>query len=237
MTSPKKVAANQNNGRKSRGPRTGTGKARSSRNARRHGLAAFCSNDPVMSGQIKQMVDAICHGDDDPLLREQAVVIAESQLWLSCIGWEKLAAFARLRDPEESALTGRYSRQARAKIKAKIDVRFHAFDVAYDQLVEVNALIDATKRAGRDYEREPLPAHLEAAWPPAFLKARKKDRDEYQVLREGIRDLERLLRYEGRAWSRRKRAVRAFMAIKLTSHDRMGADLIQSHKAAHQNGK
>jgi len=148
------------------------------------------------------------------------VAIAESQLWLSCIGIEKLAALERLRDPEESALTGRYSHQARAKIKAKIDVRFHAFDVAHEQLVEVNALIDATKRAGRDYEREPLPAHLEAAWPPAFLKARenRKERDEYQVLRQGIRDLERLLRYEKRAWSRRKRAVRAFMAIKQTNY-------------------
>ena len=31
----------------------------------------------------------------------------------------------------------------------------------------------------------------------------------------------RLLRYERRAWSRRKRAVRAFMAIKLTYHDHM----------------
>jgi tRNA(Met) C34 N-acetyltransferase TmcA len=41
------------------------------------------------------------------------------------------------------------------------------------------------------------------------------------VLREGIRDLERLLRYEKRAWSRRKKAVRAFMAVKLTSHYRM----------------
>ena len=88
MTSPKKVTANRMNGRKSRGPRTGTGKGRSSRNARRHGLAAFSSNDPVMSGQIKQMVDAICHGDDDPFLREPAVAIAESQLWLSCIDEE-----------------------------------------------------------------------------------------------------------------------------------------------------
>ena len=43
-----------------------------------------------------------------------------------------------------------------------------------------------------------------------------KERDEYQVLREGIRDIERLLRYEKRACSPRKKAVRAFKAIKLT---------------------
>ena len=224
MTSPKKVAANRVNGRKSRGPRTGAGKTRSSRNARRHGLAtAFNTKDPALSGQIKQLVDAICDGDDDPLLHEPAVAIAESQLWLSLIGHEKLAALERLRDPEEDALTGRYSPRGLARIKAKIDMLFRAGDIAFDQLLEVNELIEATKRAGRDYEREPLPAHLEAAWPPAFLKAYqdRKERDEYQVLREGIRDLERLLRYEKRAWSRRKKAIRAFMAIKLTSHDQM----------------
>jgi hypothetical protein len=225
MTSPKKVAANRINGRKSRGPRTGAGKTRSSRNARRHGLAtAFNTKDPALSGQIKQLVDAICHGDDDPLLHEPAVAIAESQLWLSLIGHEKLAALERLRDPEEDALTGRFNRQGLAKIKAKLDLRWRAVDAADPQLIEVNALLDATKRAGRDYEREPLPAHLEAAWPPAFLKAlneNRKERDEYQVLREGIRDLERLLRYEKRAWSRRKKAVHAFMAVKLTNLDRM----------------
>ena len=42
-------------------------------------------------------------------------------------------------------------------------------------------------------------------------------RDEYEAMREGLRDLVRLLRYERRAWSRRKRAVRAFMAIKLAN--------------------
>ena len=72
-----------------------------------------------------------------------------------------------------------------------------------------------------DPEREPLPAHLEAIRPPAFLKRRNeapKERDEYQMLRDGVRDLERLLRYEKRAWSRRRKAVRAFTAIKMMSN-------------------
>ncbi|MFZ1948511.1 MAG: hypothetical protein WB037_16660 [Pseudolabrys sp.] len=36
---------------------------------------------------------------------------------------------------------------------------------------------------------------------------------------EGLCDLERLLRYEQRAWSRRKKAIRAFMAINLANLD------------------
>jgi hypothetical protein len=54
----------------------------------------------------------------------------------------------------------------------RFNSRFDAAAAAMkDRLVEVNALIDATMRAGRDPEREPLPEHLEDAWPPAFLKA------------------------------------------------------------------
>src|SRR5262245_55739943 len=69
----------------SRGPRARAGNARASRNARRRGLAAFNNKDPAMAGRVKQMVDAICQGNEDPLLREQAVAFAESQLWLDCV--------------------------------------------------------------------------------------------------------------------------------------------------------
>jgi len=171
-----------------------------------------------MPDRIKQMVDAICEDDDDPLLREAAMAIAESQLWLTCIGREKLAVLERLRDPNERALSWQKTRQAYAEMKTKIDLRFRLYDLADEQLREVNALLDAAQRAGRDCEREPLPAHLEDAWPPAFLKQgrdARKERDDYEVLREGIRDLERLLRYEKRAWSRLKKAIRRFMAVKV----------------------
>ena len=211
MTSAKKVAANRINGRKSRGPRTAAGKARASRNARRHGLAAFNSkDDPAMTEQIEQMVDAICAGDDDPLLRQQAAMIAESQLWLSCVKAEKVARIERLRDPTAFALTTN-ARSVRAK------ARIHLCDVAHRQLMIVEELINKTKAAGRDPEREPISRMLEVAWPPPWVKEIPEDaeRDEYEAMREGLCDLVRLLRYEQRAWSRRKRAVRAFMAIKL----------------------
>jgi|SoiMethySBSTD1v2_1073268.scaffolds.fasta_scaffold81769_4 hypothetical protein len=213
MTSAKKVAANRINGRKSRGPRTGAGKARASRNARRHGLAAFNNKEPYMARRVQQMVDVICQGDD-PLLREQAVAIAESQLWLDCVKAEKLALIIeRLRDPTAHTLA-LDTRLARARARMRLS------DVANRQQKLINNLIDKTKAAGRDPEREPLPPNLEAAWPPPWLEFIFEDteRDEHEALREGIRDLVRLLRYERRAWSRRKRAVRAFMAIKLNLH-------------------
>ncbi len=217
MTSPKKVAANRLNGRKSRGPRTGAGKARASRNARRHGLAVFTSkDDPVMAEQIEEMVDAICARDDDPLLRQQAVMIAENQLWLSCVKAEKVALIERLRDPTAFALAND-TRVARGKARMRL------FDIADSQLVTIDALMQKTVAAGRDPEREPIPPELEAAWPPPWVKVISEDaeRDEHEALREGICDLVRLLRYEQRAWSRRKRAVRGFMAIKLTHHVHM----------------
>jgi hypothetical protein len=124
----------------------------------------------------------------------------------------------RLRDPNARALSWQKTREAYADKRLRLDARFRLSDLALEQLPEVYALLDAARRAGRDEEREPLPAHLEDTWPPAFLKRRppaRIERDEYEMLREGIRDLERLLRYEKRAWSRLKKAVRRFMAVKV----------------------
>jgi hypothetical protein len=212
MTSPRKVAANQTNGRKSRGPNTRAGKARASRNARRHGLSAFVTTDLVMSPKMKEMVDAICDGDNDPLLRQQAIAIAHSEHWLSRIRAEKIAAIERLRDATAFPLTPD-TRIARGRLRLRI------FDAACAQEDVVNDLINKAVAAGLDPKLVLLSPKLETAWPPPWMNFVLEDaeRDEHEALREGIRDLERLDRYERRAWSARKKALRAFLAIKVSN--------------------
>ena len=44
---------------------------------------------------------------------------------------------------------------------------------------------------------------------------KEQERDEFEALEEAIPDLKRLERYERRAWSQQKRAIREFMNTKL----------------------
>jgi hypothetical protein len=55
MASEKQIAANRRNAQKSRGPRSVAGKARASRNAIRHGLAANFWKDPSATHAIEAM--------------------------------------------------------------------------------------------------------------------------------------------------------------------------------------
>ena|SRR5215204_5435299 len=83
MTSHHKIKANAQNARLSPGPRTERGKQRSSRNARRHGLAAPIWQDPQLAEGAKEIVDTIT-GDfgADPQVLACARIIAEAQTQL-----------------------------------------------------------------------------------------------------------------------------------------------------------
>ena len=47
MSSEKQIEANRRNAQKSKGPRTTAGKARASRNSRKHALSTISHNNPV----------------------------------------------------------------------------------------------------------------------------------------------------------------------------------------------
>jgi hypothetical protein len=48
-----------------------------------------------------------------------------------------------------------------------------------------------------------------------LAKEQIQERDEYEALEAAIQDLIRLDRYEGRAWSRQKRAINQFTNLKM----------------------
>ena len=98
MTSARKIAANRINAQRSSGPRSRLGKGRVSSNALRHGLAALKHFDAVRSRDIELMARAICGDDIDPMLFEQAQVIAESERVLHCVRAERIAVIERLRN-------------------------------------------------------------------------------------------------------------------------------------------
>src|SRR5262249_13885490 len=82
MTSHSKIAANQRNSRRSSGPRTVAGKLPVSRSALRHGLAAATLRDSGIAAEVDRLATAIAGENADAVQREQALIIAESELSL-----------------------------------------------------------------------------------------------------------------------------------------------------------
>jgi hypothetical protein len=64
----------------------------------RHGLAAITRKDPEIFAEIEPVARAICKGAVNPLLFEQALIIAENDFVLRCAQTEWIAAIERLRD-------------------------------------------------------------------------------------------------------------------------------------------
>jgi hypothetical protein len=206
MTSARKIAANRINARKSCGPSSTVGKGRVSSNALRHGLAALKHLDATRPRDIDLMARAMCGEDIDPLLFEQAQVIAEGELLLRCVRAERIAVIERLRDVTAIPLAIRDDSLARAKTRAL------EMDLAADELEQMQAKFDAMTAQERTKLQEEYDRELdELESKPAPIA----ERDEVDAMRDAMPDLERLARYERRAWSRRKRAMRNFMAIKI----------------------
>jgi len=85
MISPRKLQANRANARHSTGPKSPAGKARSSRNARRHGLATSARSDPALTAKIESLARAIAGVEAKAEKITLARKIAEAQIDLARI--------------------------------------------------------------------------------------------------------------------------------------------------------
>jgi hypothetical protein len=79
MTSDRQRAANRKNSEKSTGPRSAAGLRRSSRNARRRGLAVAIASDTSVSGDLEKLITALAGGTGEAV-GEFTVQLAEAEI-------------------------------------------------------------------------------------------------------------------------------------------------------------
>ena len=80
MTTARKVLANRQNASASTGPKSATGKARSSANARRHRLAVPIWSDPVLTANVVALAEHIAGVHPSPQVMAHAQQVAEAQI-------------------------------------------------------------------------------------------------------------------------------------------------------------
>ena len=156
---------------------------------------------------IYELARLLCNGDDNPVLFEQALVIADTDIMLRAIRTECVAVVERLRDRIATAVTRRDTSLKFGK------ARGYQMELAGSELHKICARFGALTWDELSHEqlRQLASEPPRPGWRPPPIE----DRDECDALWAAIPDLLRLSRYEQRAWSRRRRATERFIEIKL----------------------
>jgi hypothetical protein len=87
--------ANRENSKRSTGPKTRRGKARASRNAVRHGLAAARIGDALVSAEAVRIAETFGFNDMSPAQFEQFLTIAKCQVELDRVTAARIAVVDR----------------------------------------------------------------------------------------------------------------------------------------------
>src|SRR3954469_11881813 len=95
MATDRQIAANRRNGALSRGPKTAAGKARSSRNALKHGLAVPITRDRATARKIRRAARQLSPSTEGDAIRN-AQMAAEASFDLARVRAAFWAAFAHM---------------------------------------------------------------------------------------------------------------------------------------------
>ena len=215
MTSNRKIEANRRNSRKSCGPRTAAGKATTSRNALRHGLAALTHRQPAPSAEFVEFARALCGDNQDPILFAQAVKVAQAKLELRAVRAQKVAVVERLRerhaapfgrgDPTNKELKSRIleSRQAEMEIRTRLP----ALVAKYRSKI--------AESLGRDLPASAVSYEGIMSW---FARHRFPEQDAVWIILEAMSDEPAPIDNEVLDWARR-----AIEACRRDEHDAVKA--------------
>jgi hypothetical protein len=176
-----KIAANRANAQRSTGPTSTAGKQRVARNALSHGLAISVWADPSCSAQVEALTALIAGEGAEESRLSLARRIAEAQVDLIRVRAARIRLLARgTDDPTEERRTE-----------------------FYRMLKVATALLRDYGKAG-DADTH-LSSRLDSLYRPLSAAERAAT-----VIGDAAKQLARLDRYECRALSRRKAAIRAF---------------------------
>jgi hypothetical protein len=182
MASERQIAANRRNAQKSTGPHSRAGKKRASGNAYRHGLSINLSG-AAFANQAEELARKIAGRTTDTIALEHARTAAEAQLELGRVRSVKLALIERV-----SAFGS-----------LETPTRFRSIND------ELRWIRDTWKANQKGISPPPMPELND----PAATMPQQEPYRSSEAIRRLLPELIKLDRYEGRAVSRRDRAIRA----------------------------